>query len=63
MTERIAHTRQDPLDPDERFSALVTRLIAANRAERASRDRVTKGGPVVQHAEPAESQSTDPLVA
>ncbi|HVC03710.1 MAG TPA: hypothetical protein VND88_03450 [Candidatus Acidoferrales bacterium] len=63
MTARIGRTRQEPLDPDETFSALVTRLITTNRAERASRDREMKGGPVVRHIEPAESQAPDPLVA
>ena len=32
-------SRQDPLGPDETFSALVTRLIITNRAERAKRER------------------------
>lgn len=63
MTARIGKTRQEPLDPDERFSALVTRLITTNRAERESRDRATKGGPVVRTIDPSESQAPDPLVA
>lgn len=63
MTARIAKSRQDPLGPDETFSALVTRLITTNRAERASRERATKGGPIVQHIEPSEPEATDPLVA
>ena len=63
MTARIAKTRQEPLGPDETFSALVTRLITTNRAERAQRERATKGGPVVQHVDQAETEATDPLVA
>ncbi len=63
MTARIAKTRQQPLGPDETFSALVTRLITTNRAERASRERATKGGPTVQHTEPAEPEASDPMVA
>lgn len=34
---RAASPRQEPLDPDEVFSALITRLIATNEEERASR--------------------------
>ena len=56
MTARIGRTRQEPLDPDEIFSALVTRLITTNGAERASRDREMKDGPVVRHIEQAESR-------
>jgi hypothetical protein len=63
MTERIARSRQEPLGPDETFSALVTRLITTNRAERASRDKATKVGPVVQHAEHSDHEAPDPLVA
>lgn len=63
MTARIAKTRQEPLGPDETFSALVTRLITTNRAERALRERATKGGPVVQHAEESDSEASGPLVA
>lgn len=39
MSGRLSKPRQDPLDPDETFSALVTRLILANKAERATRDQ------------------------
>jgi hypothetical protein len=63
MTARIAKTRQDPLGPDETFSALITRLITTNRAERAMRDRATKSGPTVQHAEEPDSEATGPMVA
>ncbi len=40
MSGRPSKSRQQPLGPDETFSALVTRLIITNRAERAARDRV-----------------------
>ena len=40
MSGRPSKTRQQPLGPDETFSALVTRLIITNRAERATRDRI-----------------------
>lgn len=40
MSGRLSKSRQEPLGPDETFSALVTRLIITNRAERATRDRV-----------------------
>jgi hypothetical protein len=56
MTARIAKSRQDPLGPDETFSALITRLITTNRAERASRDNATKVGPVLHRAD----QQLDP---
>jgi hypothetical protein len=39
MSARLSKSRQEPLGPDETFSALVTRLIITNRAERASRER------------------------
>jgi hypothetical protein len=41
MSARLSKARQEPLDPDETFSALVTRLIITNRAERASRLRIS----------------------
>jgi hypothetical protein len=40
MTARLSKSRQEPLGPDETFSALVTRLIITNRAERATRERI-----------------------
>jgi hypothetical protein len=40
MSGRPSKSRQQPLGPDETFSALVTRLIITNRAERAVRDRI-----------------------
>ena len=40
MSGRPSKSRQQPLGPDETFSALVTRLIITNRTERASRDRI-----------------------
>jgi hypothetical protein len=39
MSARLLKSRQEPLGPDETFSALVTRLIITNRAERAKRER------------------------
>jgi hypothetical protein len=39
MSARLSKSRQEPLGPDETFSALVTRLIITNRAERAKRER------------------------
>jgi hypothetical protein len=41
MSGRPSRSRQEPLGPDETFSALVTRLIITNRAERASRDSIS----------------------
>jgi hypothetical protein len=41
MSARLSKPRQEPRDPDETFSALVTRLIITNRAERASRERIS----------------------
>ena len=41
MSGRLSKSRQEPLGPDETFSALVTRLLIANRAERATRDRIS----------------------
>jgi hypothetical protein len=40
MSGRPSKNRQQPLGPDETFSALVTRLIITNRAERASREKI-----------------------
>ena len=40
MSGRPSKSRQQPLGPDETFSALVTRLIITNRAERAVRNRI-----------------------
>ena len=36
---RAAGARREPQDPDEVFSALITRLIATNEEERAGRSR------------------------
>jgi hypothetical protein len=41
MSGRLSKSRQQPLGPDETFSALVTRLIITNRVERASREKVS----------------------
>jgi hypothetical protein len=40
VSDRLSRSRQLPLGPDEVFSALVTRLIMTNRAERANWDRI-----------------------
>ncbi len=40
MSRGLSRSRQEPLGPDETFSALVTRLIITTRAERATRDRI-----------------------
>jgi hypothetical protein len=58
MTARIAKSRQEPLGPDETFSALITRLITTNRAERAIRDKATQAGPVLRRA--GQPQDPDP---
>ncbi len=39
MTGRQSTPRQDPLPPDVGFGELMTRMISANRMERAKRDR------------------------
>lgn len=41
MSGRLSKSRQEPLGPDETFSALVTRLIITNRVERATREKVS----------------------
>ena len=43
---RAPSARQEPLDPDEVFSALITRLIATNEEERASRN--SNGAPATR---------------
>ncbi len=59
MTARVAKTRQEPLGPDETFSALITRLITTNRAERAMRETASKKGPTLHHVEPSSSEPSD----
>lgn len=41
MSGRLSKSRQEPLGPDETFSALVTRLIITNRMERATREKIS----------------------
>jgi hypothetical protein len=41
MTGRQTTPRQEPLGPEVGFSELVTRMISANRTERARRERAT----------------------
>jgi hypothetical protein len=61
MTGRVAKTRQEPLGPDETFSALVTRLITTNRVERAIRDKASKNGPTLHRVEPQSSEGSEGL--
>jgi hypothetical protein len=63
MTARIAKSRQEPLGPDETFSALITRLITTNRAERASREQVSKAGPTSHRIEPGDADPSESLPA
>ena len=41
MTGRQTTPRQEPLGPEIGFSELVTRMITANRTERARREKAT----------------------
>jgi hypothetical protein len=41
MTGRQTTPRQEPLGPEVGFSELVTRMITANRTERARRQKAT----------------------
>jgi hypothetical protein len=41
MTGRQTTPRQEPLGPEVGFSELVTRMISANRSERARRAKAT----------------------
>jgi hypothetical protein len=41
MTGRQTTPRQEPLGPEVGFSELVTRMISANRSERARREKAT----------------------
>ena len=41
MSGRLSKSRQEPLGPDETFSALVTRLIITNRVERSTREKIS----------------------
>jgi hypothetical protein len=61
MTARIAKSRQEPLGPDETFSALITRLITTNRAERAIREQVSKGGAVLHRVDQRGEDPPDSL--
>jgi hypothetical protein len=45
MSGRLSKSRRQPLGPDETFSALVTRLIMTNRAERATSERIGPTSP------------------
>jgi hypothetical protein len=63
MTARVAKSRQEPLGPDETFSALITRLIVTNRAERATRDRASKAGPTPHRVDRSNPDPPDSLPA
>jgi hypothetical protein len=63
MTARVAKSRQEPLGPDETFSALITRLITTNRAERESRDKATKAGPALHRVDQRKPDPPDSLPA
>jgi len=63
MTARIAKSRQEPLGPDETFSALITRLIVTNRAERATREKASKAGPTLHRVDQTDSNPPDSLSA
>jgi hypothetical protein len=59
MTARIAKSRQEPLGPDETFSALITRLISTNRAERATRDKASQAGPTLQRIDQRDADASE----
>jgi len=63
MTARVAKSRQEPLGPDETFSALITRLIVTNRAERAIREKASKAGPTLHRSDQREADPSDSLRA
>jgi hypothetical protein len=63
MTARVAKTRQEPLGPDETFSALITRLITTNRAERATRDKASQSGPTLHRVDQTSPDPPDSLRA
>ena len=59
MSGRLSKPRQEPLDPDETFSALVTRLIITNRTERASSDQA-HDAPRLSLAEASSDRVSEP---
>ena len=63
MTARVANSRQEPLGPDETFSALITRLIVTNRAERAIREKASKSGPTLHRVDQSNPDPPDSLSA
>jgi hypothetical protein len=63
MTARVAKSRQEPLGPDETFSALITRLIVTNRAERATREKASKAGPALHRVDQSNPDPPDSLSA
>jgi len=48
---------------DETFSALITRLITTNRAERAIREKASKAGPTLHRSDQREADPSDSLRA
>ena len=58
MSGRLSKPRLEPLDPDEAFSALVTRLIITNRAERASSNQ-PREAPGLSLAEPSTDRGSE----
>jgi hypothetical protein len=63
MTARVAKSRQEPLGPDETFSALITRLIVTNRAERATREKASKTGTTSHRVDQGNPDPPDSLSA
>jgi hypothetical protein len=63
MTARVAKSRQEPLGPDETFSALITRLIVTNRTERATRDKASKAGATLHRVDQDNPDPPDSLSA
>jgi hypothetical protein len=63
MSGRPSKNRQQPLGPDETFSALVTRLIITNRAERASREKIAPTSLSVVPEPPGDALSEEQISA
>jgi hypothetical protein len=63
MTGRQTTPRQEPLGPDVGFSELMTRMISANRVERARRDKLAGAGRAPQRtADETHGKPESPLV-
>jgi hypothetical protein len=63
MSGRPAKSRQEPLGPDEGFTQLMARLISANRAERAQREKASRAGPTMHRSDHETSAIPDSLRA